>query len=469
LTGSSIWKCYDFSGSPWEIFKSFSGKPHPFFLDSNFDLDGMGRYSIIGFDPFWVLESSQKSLFTELRQNLERFKLRPQSELGPFLAGAVGYLSYDAGFLLEKIASRATDDLHLPLAKWGFYDFSITVDHWLKKLYIFSSGFPEKTSHLAARRAEWRMKQVAKELSAMNFNSRKGGYGSIPNPGEISDEPQWISNFSRAQYINAVKKAQRHIVAGDIYQVNLSQRFCFSQKSVDYLGIYERLRNLSPTAFSAILDCGGFRILSASPERFLQLRGRQVVTRPMKGTRKRGEDIRSDDDLKRELLNSPKDRAELLMIVDLERNDLGKVCEYGSVAAKAMHNLEAYSTVFQTTATIEGRLHREKDRIDLIKAAFPGGSITGCPKIRSMEIIEELEPVKRAIYTGSLGYLSFTGDMDLNILIRTLLVKPDKLYFQVGGGIVFDSRPEDEYNETLVKARALFSCLGSGRKILAGV
>ncbi|MCM8763014.1 MAG: anthranilate synthase component I family protein, partial [Candidatus Omnitrophica bacterium] len=206
------------------------------------------------------------------------------------------------------------------------------------------------------------------------------------------------------------------------------------------------------------------QIISSSPERFLSLDGRRVQSRPMKGTRPRSQLKQKDKFLRRELLNSVKDKAELVMIVDLMRNDLGRVCEYRSIRAKSLRNLEEYSTVFQTTATIEGILHEEMDRIDLIKACFPGGSITGCPKIRAMEIIHELEPDSRAIYTGSLGYLSFCGNLDLNILIRTVLKQNDKLSFSVGGGIVADSDPESEYEETLVKASGILKAINTIHK-----
>jgi para-aminobenzoate synthetase component 1 len=242
--------------------------------------------------------------------------------------------------------------------------------------------------------------------------------------------------------------------------VNLSQEF---QSKTDLPGfqIYKRLRKISPSYFSAYLDTGEFEILSSSPEGFLRLEGNTVTTRPMKGTRTRSKNKLDDLRFKRELLESAKDKAELMMIVDLERNDLGRVCNYDSIGVSALRQLEEYNTVFQTTATVYGRLHKNKDRIDLLRACFPGGSITGCPKIRAMEIIEGLEPTRRSVYTGSLGYLSFSGTMDLNILIRTILKKEDKLYFSVGGGIVADSKPDDEYQETLVKANALMQAINA--------
>jgi para-aminobenzoate synthetase component 1 len=229
---------------------------------------------------------------------------------------------------------------------------------------------------------------------------------------------------------------------------------------MDNFELYKRLTKINPAPFGGFLNFGEESIISASPERFLHLENDVVRTRPMKGTRPRGKTGKEDERLENDLLKSEKDKAELMMIVDLERNDIGRVCEYGSVCLESRRDIEKYSTVFQTTSTVRGRLSKEKDRIDLLKACFPGGSITGAPKIRAMEIIEELEPTRRGIYTGSLGYLSFSGEMDLNILIRTLVAKKNKIHFQVGGGIVADSDPEEEYQETLDKAKALFGALG---------
>jgi len=272
-------------------------------------------------------------------------------------------------------------------------------------------------------------------------------------------------NFSKAQYTKTVRRALDYIKEGDIYQVNLSQRFTYSlnDQSLDSLSLYSSLRSLAPSPFGGYLDCGDFHLISSSPERFLQLRNGIVQTRPMKGTRPRGKTQQEDQRLRKEMLTSDKDIAELLMITDLKRNDLGKVCDYGSVHVKEMRTLEEYKYVFQATSTIEGRLREDKDCFDLIDACFPGGSITGCPKIRAMEIIEELEPTRRGLYTGSLGYINFNGDMDLNILIRTLVAQRDKLYYQVGAGIVADSTPLGEYDETLVKARAIAECLRVSR------
>jgi para-aminobenzoate synthetase component 1 len=321
-------------------------------------------------------------------------------------------------------------------------------------LYICAVGFPEKNYHLAKSLAKTNFEKVYNLLSKIDQTKN---YREKTNHKKQTIE-RLSSNFTKENYLLAVQKAKEYIRRGDIYQVNLSQRFQ-TRTNLSGVEIYKRLRQISPSSFSAYLDAGDHQILSSSPERFLRLEGNTVTTRPMKGTRPRSNNRIQDASFRRALLNSAKDKAELVMIVDLERNDLGRVCNYDSVRVDTLRELEKYSTVFQTTATVSGRLHRNKDRIDLLRACFPGGSITGCPKIRAMEIIEELEPTRRSIYTGSLGYLSFSGGMDFNILIRTMLKKENKLYFGVGGGIVADSNPEAEYEETLVKARAMIESI----------
>jgi para-aminobenzoate synthetase component 1 len=266
------------------------------------------------------------------------------------------------------------------------------------------------------------------------------------------------SNFSHEEYLEAVKAAREYICAGGIFQVNLSQRF-EAELNISPYELYQRLRKINPAPFASYLNFDGVSVVGASPERFLKVHGDWVETRPIKGTRPRGKSVTEDKALAQELLSSVKDRAENVMIVDLERNDIGRVCRYGTVKVAELAILEKYPTVFHLTSTVMGRLRPDKNRIDLLKATFPGGSITGAPKVRAMEIIDELEPTRRSVYTGSVGYLSFSGEMDLNIVIRTFLVKGGRAYFQVGGGIVYDSEPEAEYEETLDKARALIQAL----------
>jgi len=268
------------------------------------------------------------------------------------------------------------------------------------------------------------------------------------------------SNFTREAYLAAIRRAKEHIAAGDIYQVNLSQRLSAPLATTPF-DLYRRLTRTNPAPFSAYFETPEAAIVSCSPERFLQVRGREVETRPIKGTRPRGETPAEDARLAAELLASEKDRAENVMIVDLERNDLGRVCEYGSVHAPELFAVESYATVHHLVSTVRGRLHPNANAVDCLRASFPGGSITGAPKVRSMEIIEELEPTRRGVYTGAIGYLCFSGDMDLNIVIRTLVVKDGVAHFQVGGGLVADSDPDAEYQETIDKAQALASGLAA--------
>lgn len=447
------WKSFDYKGDAFSLFEAIKDKANPFFLDSSLRKYGLGRYSFLGCEPFYVFKGQGKGVLKELSELLERYRLKTPKIDFPFFGGAVGYFSYDWGLSLEGIESRKKADLFLPDVFLGFYDVVIAIDHWKNKLYVFSSGLPERSPLAAKKRSGERLKQVVGLLS-QRYNRKRisAGREQCPVP---------TANFTKEEYLKAVNKAKEYIRKGDIYQVNLSQRF-FTQNQLPASELYRRLRVESAASFSAYLDCGDFQILSSSPERFLCFDGKKVYTRPMKGTRTRGRDIQSDKRNKDNLLQSPKDKAELLMIADLMRNDLGRVCEYGSVKVNSLRNLEAYSTVYQTTATVEGALHKDRDRIDLFKACFPGGSITGCPKIRAMQIIDELEPTRRGIYTGALGYLGFNGGMDLNILIRTILKKGDKIYFQAGGGIVADSRAESEYQETLVKAKGMMKAIGAG-------
>ncbi len=442
---------------PIAIFEVLSRKKNCFFLDASLRRkEACARYSFLGIDPFFILETRGRDPLPQLRSLLDAHKMPCSSTGIPFLGGAVGYLSYDLGLVLEKkVRPLHKEHTDIPESRFGFYNTVIAIDHFKKLLYICASGFPEKKYSLAKALAKRNFKKMADLLSAINNKNTARYKSAAVHPGKELD-----SNFSKGGYLKAIGAAKDYIRRGDIYQVNLTQQFS-TKSALSSPELYRRLRARSPSNFGAFQDCGDFQIISSSPERFLQLAGRRVVTRPMKGTRPRGNNKREDEQFKHELNNSAKDKAELLMITDLERNDLGRVCSYGSIRVTRLRQLETYSTVFQTTATVEGEMHKDKDRIDLLRACFPGGSITGCPKIRSMEIIEELEPSRRAIYTGCLGYLSFSGEMDFNILIRTMLKKGELVSFGAGGGIVADSQPEKEYEETLVKAKAMREAINS--------
>lgn len=452
-----ILKPYKLKVDPYVIFEAFANRRNCFFLDSSLKPNvNTGRYSFLGFEPFLIFKSDNQDPFYKLRDLLDRYKISFDRAGIPFLGGAVGYFGYEVGFSLEdKIRMRPKPGIKIPDCLFSFYNSAVIIDHLKKQLYIVSTGHPEKKHSLQKFLARDNFKKIHALLSSMPQKLGTSGFRAPKSrPAEIT------SNFTKDDYLRAVKRAKGYIKRGDIYQVNLTQQFraISSRPATD---IYRALRNINPTHFGVYFDAGDFHILSSSPERFIKLENKIVTTSPMKGTRPRSKNIYKDKQLQRQLASSQKDKAELLMIVDLERNDLGRVCDYKSIKVDTHRQIEKYNTVFQTTSTISGRLHKDKDRIDLLRACFPGGSITGCPKIRAMQIIDELEPDKRSIYTGCLGYFSFSGNMDFNILIRTILKKQKQLYFGSGGGIVADSVPISEYNEVLVKAKAMMKAIGN--------
>jgi para-aminobenzoate synthetase component 1 len=455
--------------SPSQAFEAFKDRPFSFFLDSSMNPQRLGRYSLMGSNPFLIMRSrgrditlispeGEKAIFGNpfdlLGELLQEYKLNGISAGLPFMGGAVGYLAYDLGHFIEKLPSKAVDDLQLPECYLAFYDAAAIFDHLEGRAYVVSTGFPEKDGHLQ-KRAEARLEEL-RQMIAGALNAGKDEDKSL---GQAASKPVNLrSNFTHERYLEAVQKARDYIIAGDIFQVNISQRFEADMTLPPY-ELYRRLRKINPAPFASYLNFDGVTVASASPERFLRLSGDRVETRPIKGTRPRGKDPARDEALARELVNSFKDKAEHVMIVDLERNDIGRVCRFGTVRVSELMALEKYATVFHLTSTVEGRLRPGKNAVDLLKATFPGGSISGAPKVRSIEIIDELEPTRRSVYTGSIGYLSFDGGLDLNIVIRTILVKDGKAYFQVGGAVVYDSDPEAEYVETLDKARALIQAL----------
>ena len=456
--------------SPLDAFKLFRNKPFSFFLDSGMDAHKLGRYSFIGSDPFLVLSThgseiiltrgAEKSRlignpFDVLNHLLEVYRLDPCSSPVPFIGGAVGYFSYDLCHFIERLPSTAIDDLKLPECYLGFYDLVLAFDNLQGKAYVISTGFPELKESKRIERASQRLNEMKDKLADVSGSGTEAPFTPTSFPME---QVTLKGGFTHQEYVDAVEKARQYIIAGDIFEVNLSQRF-EAELSITAYELYKRLRRINPAPFAGYLGFDKVTVVSASPERFLRVRGDWVETRPIKGTRPRGKTPEEDEALANELLSSTKDRAENIMIVDLERNDLGRVCRFGTVKVTELAILEVFPTVFHLTSTVVGRLREDKNCIDLLKATFPGGSITGAPKVRAMEIIDELEPTKRSVYTGSIGYLSFNGDLDLNIAIRTFLVKGSKAYFQVGGAVVYDSNPEAEYQETLDKGRALIDAL----------
>ena len=478
---------------PVQAFESLKDRPFSFFLDSGMDPERLGRYSIMGSDPFLVFKSKgdlvsvwqagawsefRASPFDVLKDLYGRYQV-PVHPSVPVAAGAFGYLAYDLGWQLEKLPHWAEDDLDTPDCYLGFYDRLVVFDHLAGRAYLTSSGLPE-----TGREAETRAEQRLSGLEALLWRVLDQPPVSVPEPhpegacrpaeagtpargaGTTSSaEFQITGHFDRASYRRAVQRCKDYIAAGDIFEVNLTQRFACPISTTPWR-LYCRLRQINPAPFAAYLNYPELTVASASPERFLQVRDGQVETRPIKGTRRRGKDPLEDASLRQDLVNSEKDQAELVMIIDLERNDIGRVCRFGSVHVPELICLEQYPTVWHLVSTVRGVLEAGKDISDLLKASFPGGSITGAPKIRAMEIIEELEPVKRGVYTGSIGYLGFDGSSDLNIVIRTFVIKDRVAYFHAGGAIVSDSDPDAEYWETIYKARALMQALGYGEEVV---
>lgn len=448
------------------LFEKFVARPYPFLLESGRGYGELGRFSFLGCDPFLVVKSVGRrvevtgsqgrrtftaSPFDVIDDLLARYSLPKGDYPVPFVGGAVGYLGYDLGRLIERLPNRPLDDLRTPESVLCWYDTLVAYDHTSRKAYAISTGLPERRGPKRAARAKSRLDELLGIVT-----------GASATEGHLHNTKQSLgkltSTFTKAAYINAIARAKEHIVAGDIYQVNLSQRFSVPWR-VSPWTLYKRLQRINPSPFAAYLQYPGFAVVSASPERFLRRTGDLIETRPIKGTRPRGKTPAADRRLARQLQASAKDRAEHIMIVDLERNDLGRVAKIGSVRVAKMMALERFPTVHHLVSTVQAALPRETPVGDLLRATFPGGSITGAPKIRSMEIIDELEPVSRGIYTGAIGYFSATGDLDINIAIRTFVVKEGIAHFHAGGGIVYDSDPAAEYQETLDKARALFEAL----------
>jgi para-aminobenzoate synthetase component 1 len=399
---------------------------------------------------------------------MSRCELLEEVDLPFPLGGCFGYWGYDLkNFVEPKLSRRATNDLELPDCHVGFYDSLAVFDHQLGKTWIVSTGLAADGSRNEKRAGEqmefWR-KLLSAQIPASNRGSRSDkALNYLHREHAISDASRTttaavVSNFSKIDFLSAVARAQKYIRTGDIYQVNLSHRLT---APCDLSGweLFQQLSAVSPAPFSAFLDCGDFRIASSSPEQFLRMSGSQIITRPIKGTRPRDVDPTRDAQLSYELQTSAKELAELVMITDLLRNDLGKVCEYGSVQTPDLARLEKFAHVQHLVSTVEGRLRTGVTHFAALASCFPGGSITGAPKIRAMEIINELEPLSRGPYCGCHGFLGFNRESQLSITIRTAVCKDGLAHFNVGAGIVADSNPEAEYDETLAKAAGFLAAM----------
>ncbi len=382
--------------------------------------------------------------FEVLRQVINEYAMAFDDLSIPVAGGLFGYLSYDLKDFIEELPRTSIDDLCLP--QFCFYAPSAIIIH---------DKLKNRTQVCVANRVDQNNSKIGDDIEIIEalLTGHTAGNDSF-----VGGTTGLKSSFSQPAYMEAVKKIKDYIVSGDIYQVNLSQRF-ETDFSGDAFSMFKLLYQNAPGPFYAYINAGDHQIVSTSPERFLKRCKNNVETRPIKGTRPRGKDVSEDREFSEELLKSKKDDAELSMIVDLMRNDLGRVCRGGTVRVAEHKRLEAYQNVFHLVSVVKGELRADKDSIDLLKATFPGGSITGCPRIRAMEIIDELEPVRRHIYTGSIGYLSFHETLDLSIAIRTATIFQNRMLFSVGGGVVFDSDPVDEFEETLHKGRSLMGVL----------
>jgi len=433
------------------LFAPLRAQPYAMLLLSGGDLD-CARYSLMGWDPFLVLRSKgrrvevmegdlvqsfQADPFTVLAEVLGSLELPGPSPVAPCAAGGFGFLAYDLKNLLERLPATAVDDLGLPEMVWAFPRRLLVHDR-------VAGGF-------------WQVQVVYEDSTGRTVEAAQ--FPAINAPLGPYEVGALGSNFTREEYLQAVRRIREYIRQGDVYQVNLSQRFSFPFQG-EAFRLFLRLFALNPAPFYAYLNCRDFLILSTSMERFLYRREDYLETRPIKGTRPRGQTPEEDEALRRELVESLKDDAELSMIVDLLRNDLGKVCEARTVEVKEHKRLEAYQNVYHLVSIVTGQVQAGASHVDLLKATFPGGSITGCPKIRSMEIIDELEPHVRHVYTGAIGYLGLHRNLDLNVAIRTAVISRDTAHFSVGGGVVYDSDPAAEYEETLHKGRTLFGVIG---------
>jgi para-aminobenzoate synthetase component 1 len=453
------------------VLRAFADQPGLILLDSALVREPTGRYSFLSADPFETVIRQRAQFATDpyqrLRQILRDFPSPPIPDLPPFQGGLAGLFSYELGGAFERVPRAKTDEFALPDLAVGAYDWVIAWDHRERRAWIISQGWPATDPSERSRRAAERLRFVQTRLRSQfescvrwpktdSVVAQERLARQFPAPGLHG----LTSDFSREGYIRAVERTIEYIYAGDIFQANLSQRLLYPCR-VDPITLAQRLRDVNPAPLAGFLSFEDWAIVSASPERFVSVRNGEVETRPIKGTRQRRPLPEADLFTRDELRESAKDQAENVMIVDLLRNDLSRACTAGSIRVPQLCAVETYETVQHLVSEIRGRLERGNDIWDLFRTVFPGGSITGAPKIRAMEIIAELEPTVRGPYCGSLFYAGFDGSADSNILIRTLVCRGGWIQCGVGGGIVADSDPQSEYEETLHKAAGMLPALRS--------
>lgn len=456
--------------SPSELFPFFAG-PNSFLLESVRGPEKIARYSFIGFEPSLVFKAKDGIIevetggrplllsgkpFRRIAEILGRYRQMTDPALPPFQGGLAGLLSYDFVHYLERLPKTTADDLRIPDAHFLLIDRLIAFDHLEKAAWIIVCPGARAAGGDAGDwydEAEEVIAGIGERIAAA------GKQGEAGPPQRHAGRIEVLHEMRKEEYMEMVVRVKEYIAAGDIFQANLSQRVSAYIGDLPPWRLYDVLRTINPSPFAGFMDFGSYHLVSSSPERLIRLRNRVIETRPIAGTRPRGRDVREDRKMREELLLNEKERAEHIMLIDLERNDIGRVSDYGSVAVDELMITEDYSHVIHIVSNVRGTLARHKTALDVIRATFPGGTITGVPKVRCMEIIDELEPVRRGPYTGSMGYIGFGGDMDLNIVIRTFVIKDGYAYVQAGAGIVADSDPEREYAETLKKAEALIRAL----------
>lgn len=448
-----------FQAKDFDLFTKYKelteGKKHHVILESGRG----GNYTIIGLEPWAILSGKNQQLsitianktqtkkgplLLSMKEWMKNYQTEVDESLPEFQGGAIGFLSYDLVRQIENLPNLSSDDLDTEDLFFLIFDDLFIFDHKNQRFWSITHYNQGEKAEAEKRLAE------LEQLWLFPTSEVDWEYEE-----ETEDSEAWSASLSEAAYKNAVTKVQDYITAGDVFQVNLSVRQA-KKLQTHPLHIYEKLRQLNPSPYMAYLEAPHFQLVSASPELLVKKQGEEISTRPIAGTRSRGKDAADDERLARTLIENEKEKAEHVMLVDLERNDLGRVCRFGTVEVNELMVIEKYSHVMHIVSNVRGKLDSKFDLYDVIEATFPGGTITGAPKVRTMEIIEELEPVRRGVYTGSIGWIAFNGNMELNITIRTLVAKNGYAYVQAGAGVVSDSNPEAEYKESLKKAMALW-------------
>jgi len=445
------------------FLKLRAGEPEgaPCFLLESAEQGQVGRYSFVGIRPRSMLRWADGVLtetgaadlpapdpYAAVAESLARFQLAPVDDLPPFAGGAVGFFGYDLVRTVEPLGEPNPDPLGLPDMALMITDVLLVFDHLRHELTIMSCAFAEDEGGIDAA-YERSVATIAEVRDRLR--------GAVPAPGRptVSEPPRFVSGIEREEFEAAVERIVSYVHAGDAFQVVPSQRFS-APAPVEAFSVYRGLRAVNPSPYMYFLEFGDFQIAGASPEPLVKVQGRRVETRPIAGTYPRGSDEEEDRRLAEKLVNDPKERAEHVMLVDLGRNDLGRVCEYGSIGVDELMVVETYSHVLHIVSQVSGTLREGVGAMDVLRSALPAGTLSGAPKVRAMQIIDELEPVKRCSYGGAIGYLSWSGDLDTAIHIRTVVVKDGQIHVQAGGGTVADAKPAYEYNESVNKAKAVF-------------